>query len=125
MQFTKRINVLLSILICLELVAYGYSIHLCGVFGYVFFTFFFSFFAAINYSLAIMVEKEKKNILQTVLFDILKKSRQTFFCLVLVVWAQGWAWANWTWRSLLVAAIAYLIIQHLFTNAIRNEKDRR
>jgi len=124
MQFTKRVSLLLSILILAELIAYGYFIYMCGVFGYVFGALFLSFFATINQAFAIMVEKKIENI-YPMWFWMLKKSKQIHFGLVLVVWAQGWAWANWTWRSLLLTTIAYLVVQHLFTNAIRNERDRK
>jgi hypothetical protein len=123
MQFIKRINVLLGILMFLELIAYGYFIYTCGVFGYVFGALFLSFFATLNQAIATVAEKKIENI-YPIWFGMLKKSKQIHFGLVLVIWVQGWAWANWTWRSLLVATIAYLVVQHLFTNAIRNERDR-
>ena len=124
MKFIKRINVLFSILVFLELIAYGYFLYMCGVFGYVFGTLFLSFFATLNQATMTMLEKKIEDIYPT-WFWVMKKSKQIYFGLVLIVWVQGWAWANWTWRSLLVATIAYLVVQHLFTNAIRKEMDRK
>ena len=124
MKFIKRINVLLGIVVFLGLFAYGYFLYTCGVFGYVFGALFLSFFATANQAMVTVAEEKIGNI-YPVLFGMLKKSKQIYFGLVLVVWLQGWAWAHWTWRSLLAATIAYLVVQYLFINAIRNERNRK
>jgi uncharacterized membrane protein len=42
-----------------------------------------------------------------------RNSRKIHYGLLIVLWIQGWAWSDWTWRSLVAATVAFFLIQIL------------
>lgn len=115
MNLEKKLNLMGWGVWIFPLVTYGVALYMMGIIGYVVGAFVLSVMIVMN---QFAFACGKFGIIHFLLAKTFNDSARIGYALVFVTWILGWGFAQWTWRSLLVAIGAYALARLLLTGSM-------